>query len=164
MGANVGTAVIREYGSTGLSSFLALAEEYQYQDSSFNTRLVREVEVDVTTLDELLVQELDRTVVLKIDTQGFEYQILSGARNSLKSRHIKYIIVEVMTVEKYKDGPTYEVIFELLHSFGYRLYDINCTYYEKNTGQMTEFDAFFEANPLHQFAPCVGSMTSRGGK
>lgn len=144
VGDKPGNAKIREYGSTGLSSIRPLAEDYKYQEGWFDTSLTREIDVDVITLDDELKGETERPIILKIDTQGFELQVLSGAIETLKSGRIKYVIVELMTVEKYKGAATYEIVFDLLQSIGFRLYDVNCTYYEESTGKMTEFDAFFE--------------------
>jgi hypothetical protein len=139
-----GTARIREYGSTGLSSFRPLSGAYKYRARYFDTSLVREIEVEVSTLDAELAHEQERPVILKIDTQGFELQVLKGAAETLKSGRIKYVLVELMTEEKYEGASTYDAIFDLMHSFGFKLYDLNCTYYEESTGKMTEFDAFFE--------------------
>jgi len=145
LGEVKGDAEITEYGSTGLSSLRSLSDSYSYY-AGFNTTIKAKHRVEVSTLDAEILEHDARHIILKIDTQGFEYQVLAGAKSLLKSGRIKYIIIELMTVQKYDGASTYREIFELLHSYGYSLYNINPTYYETDSGRMTEFDAFFELN------------------
>lgn len=143
VGAKPGRATMTELGSTGLSSLRQLASSYQYQ-ADFDTRTKATHEVEVTTLDIEVLNQENLDIILKVDTQGFEYEVLQGAQTLLLSGKIKYIIIELMTVEKYAGATTYLPVFTLLENYGYSLYDINCTYYEPLSGKMTEFDAFFE--------------------
>ena len=50
-------------------------------------------EVEVTTLDALLAGRLPS--IMKIDVEGFEFQVLQGARVTLRSKQLQAIIVEV---------------------------------------------------------------------
>jgi hypothetical protein len=64
----------------------------------------------------LLVDELEITsnkILLKIDTQGFEYEVLKGAENSIKAGIFKWVIIELMTVEKYESAHLYTDIMSI---------------------------------------------------
>lgn len=70
-------------------------------------------------------------------------EVLRGAESNLQNSSSKWIIIELMTVEKYVGGCLYSEVFDFLHSYGYQLWDMNLTYYEPNTGRLTEFDVIF---------------------
>jgi FkbM family methyltransferase len=50
-------------------------------------------EIEVTTLDSLLAGR--RPSIMKIDVEGFEFQVLQGARETLQSEQLGAIIIEV---------------------------------------------------------------------
>jgi hypothetical protein len=85
----------------------------------------------------------DEIVILKIDTQGFEMEVLKGAEGLLKRQVFHYVIVELMTVRKYAGAALYDEIFEYMHKLGYKLYDVNPVFYEQSNQKLTEFDAIF---------------------
>ena len=45
--------------------------------------------------------KIDKLDFLKIDTEGYEYQVLKGAHKSLKNKKIKYIMVEKQLSKMY---------------------------------------------------------------
>ena len=87
-------------------------------------------------------------LVLKVDTQGFEYEVLKGAENSIKAGIFKWVIIELMTVEKYESAHLYTDIMSILHTNGYSIWDIYPSYYEPDTLRLTEFDAIFFLDKL----------------
>lgn len=58
----------------------------------------RKVKVEMTTADKLFVN--DKIDFLSIDVQGYELEVLKGAKTILKE--VKYIITEVNRTEQYK--------------------------------------------------------------
>lgn len=95
---------------------LGLAHESQ-SDTKF-------IEVDVTTLDEFCKERrIDEIDCLKVDVEGFEYEVFQGAEELLRNKKIKNIIFEishkVMTNLK-KDS---KEIFMLLKDHGFVIYD-----------------------------------------
>ncbi len=79
-------------------------------------------------------------IVLKIDTQGYELEVLKGVKKGLEEGRIKIILVELMTVQKYASSALYSDIFNFLSEYNYSLYDTNHGVYENN-GRLSEFDA-----------------------
>jgi hypothetical protein len=93
-------------------------------------------------VDEETIPHNAENIFLKVDTQGFEMEVLRGAKNLLEKGKIKIIFIELCTIEKYKGQAKYDEIFNYLHTFGFVLYDIHTSYWEDN-GQLSEFDAVF---------------------
>jgi len=143
VGSGIGKVEISEFGTEGLSSLKDLSDEYQY-NGHFNTSIKEKYEVELINLDNFILNnEINNDLCLKIDTQGYEMEVLLGAQKTLNKGQIKYIIIELMTVEKYKGAKLYHEIIDFLSSLDFQLVDIHQSYYEEN-GEMSEFDALFK--------------------
>jgi FkbM family methyltransferase len=59
--------------------------------------------------------------LLKIDTQGYELQVLGGAAALLRRRAIQAIFCELLFVPYYKGQAFFEEVYSLLTGYGYRL-------------------------------------------
>jgi len=70
------------------------------------------MKVPVTTLDEDLA-DVPEIALLKIDCEGFEYQILRGAREILK-RHRPFLFVEVHPEQLVQFGDSTQAVVDLL--------------------------------------------------
>lgn len=81
-------------------------------------RMVDEIKLTSTTLDELLVNDdLSKYQTMLLDTQGSELLILKGATNVLQA--MKHIICEAATFEAYKGGCTAGEVSAFLAQFGF---------------------------------------------
>lgn len=143
LGENVSEIMINEFNTAGLSSLKQLNAAYSYDQTEFDSSIKKQYTVQVTTLDLYVKSKnINDKICLKIDTQGFELEVLKGSLNLLKTNQIEVIIIELMLIEKYKNASLYDEILDFLHPFGYKLFDIHTSYYESN-GQLSEFDAVF---------------------
>jgi FkbM family methyltransferase len=144
---------INEYETSGLSSVLKLNNsEYKYAGEVFGTKTVAEYEVECVPLDKYAADFAARRkalTLLKIDTQGYELKVLQGATQLLRSSYFDYVLVEILTVEKYKNAPSVQDILTLLASHGYHLAYIHPSYREAN-GWLTEFDCVFSKKAFAQ--------------
>jgi FkbM family methyltransferase len=52
--------------------------------------------------------------LLKSDTQGFDFEVLKGAKNLLKGNRIKYIYIEFIFSDMYDDLPNFSDVFKFL--------------------------------------------------
>ena len=74
--------------------------------------------VEIDTLDSILQGlRVDKVNMVKIDVNGHEYQVIEGARNTLKN-HKPIILMEVMLENKQR-------VFSYLEKFGYEAKIIN---------------------------------------
>ena len=155
IGEECGTAELRVVeAEPGLSSLLPLRRDYQYFGKDFDQNTQTLETVQVTTIDAYvrrhrLLDSYDR-IALKVDTQGFEYPVLRGARETLSSGRVQSILIEVMAVDKYEGAKDYQEIFEFLHESRFRLFDLLPFYREidgqfqgAHRGRLTEFDCLF---------------------
>jgi FkbM family methyltransferase len=135
--------MINEFGTSGLSSFKQIHSSYAYDSQFFNQQVNTSYEVDVLTLDDYIIdRKVEGDFCLKIDTQGFEMEVLRGSQKLFESKRIKVVIIELMTIEKYQGAALYHEIIGYLEIRGLRLVDIHNSYYEEN-GKLSEFDAVF---------------------
>jgi len=86
--------------NTCFSSLLPQTVAAQMFDDQ--TRIVRREKVQVRPLDAFFDEFRDRNVFLKIDTQGFEHQVLEGAPRTLSI--LKGIQLEVPIVQLYENS------------------------------------------------------------
>ncbi len=73
--------------------------------------------VNIKTLDSYLETSKVQYNILMIDVQGFELNVLRGAKNTLK--HIDYILCEVNREELYENCAKVEEIDDYLLDFGF---------------------------------------------
>ncbi|MCX5988138.1 MAG: FkbM family methyltransferase [Chloroflexi bacterium] len=73
--------------------------------------------VSVTTIDQFFVDLTFPYNMLVLDTQGFELEILRGARGRMS--RIDYVLCEVSLIELYQDCPLIDEIDSFLYSFGF---------------------------------------------
>ncbi len=143
LGDKVDMLQIHEIGTSGLSSFKDLHADYAYDSNFFDQQVNQSYEVEVTTLDSYIeLRKLTNDFILKVDTQGYEMEVLRGAQRLFDSQRIKVVIVEMMTVEKYQGASLYVEIINFLARQGFRMVDIHNSYYEQD-GCLSEFDAVF---------------------
>lgn len=141
LGDEITEKEIIEYGTTGLSSFCELKAN-EYNIPNFSTDIRDKYKVKVSTLDEQFKHEKSRMIV-KIDVQGYEMEVLKGAKELFARNQIDYVIIELMNKQKYKGQALANNIIEFMFDYNFEIYDLNPIYYEKTDGQLSEFDAVF---------------------
>ena len=84
-----------------------------------NWTITSEVQVKMTTLDRLLV-DLAEISLLKIDVQGYERAVLAGAKQTLAKT--KFLLIELNFMPQYDGGSWFGEIHEILtREFGFFL-------------------------------------------
>ena len=111
--------------------------------SAPESKYIGKENIKIKTLDSIFDQicAKDMNIWLKIDTQGFEMQVIDGARNSLN--YIDTIQIEMSLMPLYKDMVLFDKIYEILYQKGYRLVSIEPGFSDKETGQLLQFDGIF---------------------
>lgn len=102
----------------------------------------REV-VAVDTLDHVFDRYcvIDTPTFLKIDAQGYEYQVLLGAEASLA--HIKGVQVELSLVPMYEDEMPFMEVITYLQARGFSLMSFQPVIDDPETGQLLQVDGLF---------------------
>jgi FkbM family methyltransferase len=98
--------------------------------------------VDVITLDDYCESRgVDRIDILKIDTQGFDLQVLRGAQRMMRKAAIHMVFTEVIFSEMYKGLPRFDETYAFFADLGYTLVSFYDFYYQHDRASWT--DALF---------------------
>ena len=94
--------------------------------------------INVRTLDEIFINKKIFNVFLKIDVEGFELNVLKGAKKTLLKK-VKFILIERHFFQLYKGNSTEKVHlflkknnFKLIKRFTFPLFHFQDNLYEKN--------------------------------
>ncbi|MEY2542842.1 MAG: hypothetical protein QOE81_303 [Verrucomicrobiota bacterium] len=118
IGERESVATLRITRDTTGASLLQPREEMRAVIGS-NWTIASEVEVPVTTLDRLLV-DLSEVSLLKIDVQGYEKSVLAGAKQTLAKT--KFLLIELNFMPQYDGGSWLGDVHQILTGdFGFFL-------------------------------------------
>lgn len=96
--------------------------------------VLKECPLDCTTLDACLRGEGIRPDFLKVDTQGSELEILTGARTTLE-QDVQIVEVEVEFTPLYQAQPLFAEVDQFLRGAGFHLQDLGNFLYMKPRSQ-----------------------------
>lgn len=119
---------------TMLSSHQAAAPQSNY---------VTQEATPIFRLDSILPIKIAgfHSVLLKIDTQGYEWKVLDGATRVLP--HIKAIQMELSLVDLYDGQHLWLESIERLKNLGFSLWSLQPAFTNHKTGQTLQFDGLF---------------------
>jgi FkbM family methyltransferase len=126
------------------SSFLEMSEAHLI--GAPNAKYVRSVESHITRLDAIfshIVSSQDR-IHLKIDTQGYEYEVLEGAKDVLSE--ISTVQLELSFVPMYKNEMLALPMLEHLQKTGLEIISIEPGFADPKSGQLYQADFLFRNN------------------
>lgn len=141
LGDFVGESIINISASTASSSLLIMAKSHV--DAAPNTVMVSNETVSVLTMDSFFSKYEcnNNRLFLKIDTQGFEYQVLKGGMNTLN--YVKVLQLELSIVELYEGQKLMRDVLDYVENIGFKLWGLEPAFVDRNTAQMLQVDAIF---------------------
>ena len=89
----------------------------------------------------------DKNYFLKIDTQGYEFQVLSGAKNLLKN--LKGVMAETSLVSLYENQKLWLEIINELALHGFEAWIVDRTLNDSKTGRTLQVDIVFYRNNIN---------------
>lgn len=99
------------FENTGKSSLVKKTNQYE--------------DIDAITLDSYCEsQNIKRVDLIKIDVEGFEFNVLNGFRNMLESQKVSHIFIELLEKNLQEAGASSREICDLLNEYGYKGYSI----------------------------------------
>jgi FkbM family methyltransferase len=126
VGSASGTQVLSENEHSDMSSFLRPAK------AAWGS-IVSETQIAVTTLDEYCgANHVNHIDLLKIDTQGYEFEVLQGATRLMAANQIRLIYMEVIFSEMYENLPSFDVMYRFLLDHNFRLVALYNFFMESN--------------------------------
>lgn len=141
LGDHNGDVEINIAGNSQSSSILPMLEAHRSAapESKYQGKEITPVKM----LDSLAGQYLKdaRAPFLKIDTQGFEWQVLNGARETLP--HIKGVLVELSLVPLYGGQHLWHEVIDRLEAEGFILWAFNPVFSDQAMGRTLQVDGVF---------------------
>lgn len=141
VGAESGSIDINVSGNSVSSAILPMLKSHL--ESAPQSKYTHTVEAKIITLDSIFAQyckDIDN-VLFKIDTQGFEWQVLDGATESLTM--CKGLLLELSLVPLYGGQRLWQEFISRLASLKLFLYAIQPSFIDDKTSQTLQFDGIF---------------------
>lgn len=120
------------------SSILNIKKEHLISEPK--SKYIRREKIVIKKLDGLNeIFKNYNNIYLKIDTQGYEENILNGAKSLIKS--IKGLQLEMSVYPMYEGQLLFNKFFEKLENLDFELWDVERTFSNPNTGKILQLDA-----------------------
>lgn len=141
LGDHDGEIEINLAGNSESSSILPMLEAHR--SAAPQSAYVGKEIVPIKTLDDVARQYIKKANApfLKIDTQGFEWQVLDGARDILPN--IKGIMVELSLVPLYEGQRLWRDVIDRLEAEGFMLWYFKPAFFDEVSGRTLQVDAIF---------------------
>ncbi len=146
IGSSVGQAHIHVAKNSFSSSLLDMLPSHR--DAAPDSEYVDQETVPVVPLDTAAASYLadsDRPMI-KIDTQGYESQVLDGASGILE--RASGVHLELSFVPLYAGQPIYTELVDRLESQGFSMWGVWPGIHDPASGRMLQFDATFFRNKV----------------
>lgn len=142
-GAESGTSTINVAANSYSSSLLPMTAAHR--NAAPGSEFVASVPVPVTTVQQLVADHgLDPArTMLKIDTQGFESQVLDGAGDLLPS--FAAVQMELSFVPLYTGQQLFDQLVARMAGAGFEMFCLDAGFADPRTGRMLQCDGVFVA-------------------
>ncbi len=125
VGSSTTSLSFNENTYSTMSSFLKIKNKKWGQ-------IHNETMVEVTTIDKFCEeQNIQKIDVLKMDVQGFELEVLKGAKNSILKNKIGLLLFEVTFIDMYEGLPSFSSLYEFAVTHGFELVSFYPIHYNK---------------------------------
>ena len=123
------------------SSILSMSEEHK--NASPDALYIDKETIKVKKLDSVFQEYRNNfeNIFLKIDTQGYEENILNGASKSLSE--IKGLQLELSLVSLYDGQKLFLEMVEMIRTYRFEMYSIQQGFTNKQTGRVLQSDVVF---------------------
>jgi FkbM family methyltransferase len=144
LGRAPGESRINVAANTVSSSLLPMRDVHL--EAAPNSGYVASEAVRLEKLDDVAEPLLpkDGRLLLKVDTQGYEEEVLAGAGLTLKS--VSAMQLELSVAPLYQGAPDLLRMLELCERLGFRLHGLIPGFYEERTGRLLQMDGLFLRN------------------
>lgn len=144
IGADCGTIELNVSANSVSSSVLPMlaAHTNAAPESAYSAR----ENVPLLSLDEAAapyIKEVDH-ILLKIDTQGYEWQVLDGAPKLIA--RARAVLIELSLVQLYEGQHLWLECVARLESAGFTLWALEPVFVDLNNGRTLQMDGFFVRN------------------
>lgn len=123
------------------SSILKINKEHLIVEPK--SRYIEKQTVELKKIDDIYeeLNKSDRNCFLKIDVQGYEEQVLEGARNVISK--FKGLLVEVSLADLYEGQATWIEMINKIQDYGFKIWSIDRGFTNKENGKTLQVDLVF---------------------
>lgn len=141
IGDRIGTTQINVSANSVSSSVLPMLQSHS--EAAPKSVFTRTEETPIQTVDSIADRYMTASnlTLIKIDTQGFEWQVLDGAAETLK--RAKGVMVELSLVQLYFGQRLWQDIIVRLETQGFDLWSLNPAFVDPQDGRMLQLDGLF---------------------
>lgn len=142
LGSSNHDAVINVANNLSSSSILSMKDAHK--EAAPTVLYSGSEKIQVVTLDSIwdkYFNNLNSNYYLKIDTQGYEKDVLFGAEKSLSQ--ITGIQLEMSLTELYEGEWLFDKMLQYLSEKGFILYSVEPLFYNINSGRLLQLDGIF---------------------
>ena len=135
------------WGPTSSTKILNENSNKKYYDDKFKylglNKINKTYKINTIKIDTFLNQKKIINIdILKIDTQGNEYEVLLGSEILIQKNNVEFIIIEMIIDNYYKSESNLGKVDNLLSSYGYELYGFY-DILKQPKRQIHQFDAMY---------------------
>jgi FkbM family methyltransferase len=102
--------------------------------------------VPVKILDEFYRTIPMESVLLKVDVQGYELNVLQGAKHLLSS--VCFVLLEISLANLFEEGVEIDVIWNFMKKNGYKYYSVIDQYRDPDSQRVLQMDILFERKDI----------------
>ena len=139
VGAEIGIVEINISQNLVSSSILPILVDHT--SAAPNSKYMGRESISMITLDSFFNKKPMNRPFIKIDTQGYEMQVLKGCANSLKD--VSGVLVEVSIASLYEGQADYISLLSFLRDAGFDIWAVNPGFRDPSSGRLLQFDALF---------------------
>lgn len=141
IGSEEGVISINVSASSAYSSVLKSANWLERTDA--NSAAAHEEQVPLVTLNSVAPQYMEPgdVVFLKVDVQGFEYEVLHGADKILCG--LCGVQLELSLLPLYQGEKPFRFMLDFMESKGFELYSLASVFADETTGREIQLDEIF---------------------
>jgi FkbM family methyltransferase len=144
VGNKNGYVYINQASNDGLSSSILKLGDYHINTAP-NIRYIGKEKVKISKLSKILETSTHKKIFVKIDTQGYEFEVLKSINKNNFNR-IHAFEIETSLVNTYKKVTLIEDIIKFLRNRGYRPLRVENGFGMPNFGQQLQVDILFVKN------------------
>lgn len=141
LGSKAGETTINIAGNSVSSSLLPMRSEHV--EAAPESAYVRTEVIRIERLDELAGKLVgpNRRLMIKIDTQGYELEVLAGATGLFPQTVA--LQMEISLVPLYEGAPTFVDAIRYMESRGFHLFAIIPGFKDRRSGRLLQMDGIF---------------------
>ena len=145
IGEENGEIEIQIAGNSQSSSVLDMLDTHVR--AAPESKYIGKEKVALRKLDSIAADYMDSNSIafIKIDTQGYETQVMNGAKKLMSQ--IVGLQVEISLVPLYKGQCLFDEMLKKLKNDGFELWSISTVFSDPNTAQLLQVDATFFRTP-----------------